>query len=124
MLKGFYLTLMFGPAVPVPALKPVMDAFLSVQVTNGGTRGAFQIQFGISKQSPLTTAMLPAGYFETVQVLPNTQTQWQTWKAKQTGASTSADYTAVTPGKYKFRARLTGPSGSTIYSTARTTTVS
>ena len=71
-----------------------------------------------------STAPLPAGYFETVQVLPNTQTQWQTWKAKQTGASTSADYTAVTPGKYKFRARLTGPSGSTIYSTARTTTVS
>ena len=72
-----------------------------------------------------STAPLPAGYSETVQVLLPGTTLWTTWKAKQAGASTSAAYTAADgPGKYKFRARLTGPSGSTVYSTARTTTVS
>jgi hypothetical protein len=64
MLKGFYLTLLVGPAVPVPAPRVVTDAISSVQVTNGGARGAFQIAFAVSKQSPLTTTMIPAGYFD------------------------------------------------------------
>ena len=64
MLKGFYLTLLVGPAVPVPAPRVVTDAISSVQVTNGGTRGGFQISFAVSKQSPLTTTMIPAGYFD------------------------------------------------------------
>jgi uncharacterized repeat protein (TIGR01451 family) len=71
-----------------------------------------------------STAPLPGGYSETVQVLLPNQTLWQNWKTKQTGASISADFTADAPGKYKFRAKLTGPSGSTVYSIARTTTVS
>jgi hypothetical protein len=64
MLKGFYLTLLIGPAVPVPALKEVTDAVTSVQVTNGGARGAFQVVFGVSKTSKLMTTLIPAGYFD------------------------------------------------------------
>src|SRR5262245_26933833 len=64
MLKGFYLTLLIGPAVPLPAPKPVMDAVSSIQVTQGGTRGGFQITFATSKASPLTSTMIPAGYFD------------------------------------------------------------
>ncbi len=71
-----------------------------------------------------STAPLPAGYSETVQVLLPGTTTWKTWKGKQTGSSVSAAYTADRTGKFKFRAKLTGPSGSTAYSTARTTTVS
>lgn len=64
MLKGFYLTLLIGPAVPVPVPKVVTDSIASVQVTNGGTRGGFQVAFNVSKQSPLMTTMIPAGYFD------------------------------------------------------------
>ncbi len=71
-----------------------------------------------------STAPLPAGFSETVQVLLPNQTLWQNWETKQTGASASAASPADATGKYKFRAKLTGPSGSTVYSIARTTTVS
>jgi hypothetical protein len=64
MLKGFYLTLLIGPAVPVPAPKTVMDSVLSVQASNGGARGGFQITFAVSKPSELTRTLLPAGYFD------------------------------------------------------------
>jgi hypothetical protein len=64
MLKGIHLTLMIGPAVPVPAPKSVMDAVLSVQVTSGKDKSGFQLTFGVSKSSPLLTTMLPAGYFD------------------------------------------------------------
>lgn len=64
MLKGFYLTLMIGPAVPVPAPQPVMDALASVQVNSSKDRTGFQLTFNVSKKSPLLTAMLPAGYFD------------------------------------------------------------
>jgi len=64
MLKGVHLTLMIGPAVPVPAPKSVMDAVMSVQVTSGKDKSGFQLTFGVSKNSPLLTTMLPAGYFD------------------------------------------------------------
>lgn len=64
MLKGIHLTLMIGPAVPVPAPSAVMDALTSVQVTSGRDRSGFQLTFSVSKKSPLTTTMLPAGYFD------------------------------------------------------------
>jgi hypothetical protein len=64
MVKGFYLTLMIGPAVPVSAPKAVMEAVVSVQVSNGGSRGGFQISFATSKQSELTRTLLPVGYFD------------------------------------------------------------
>jgi hypothetical protein len=63
MLKGFYLTLMIGPAVPVPAPKVVTEALISAQVSTGGERTGFQLAFAISKNSPLQT-MLAAGYFD------------------------------------------------------------
>jgi hypothetical protein len=54
---------MIGPAVPVPAPKPVVEALQSIQVTSTKDRSGFQLTFTISKQSPLQT-MLQAGYFD------------------------------------------------------------
>lgn len=66
MLKGVHLTLLIGPAVPIPAPKSVMDAVTSIQVTNGKDKSGFQITFAVSKNSPLLTTMLPAGYFDPI----------------------------------------------------------
>jgi hypothetical protein len=64
MLKGVHLTLLIGPAVPVPAPSSVITSLESVQVTNGRDRSGFQLSFAVSKQSALVTTMLPAGYFD------------------------------------------------------------
>jgi hypothetical protein len=64
MLKGVHLTLLIGPAVPIPAPQSVMDAVTGVQVTSGKDQSGFQITFAVSKKSPLLTTMLPAGYFD------------------------------------------------------------
>ena len=64
MLKGIQLTLMIGPAVPVPVPLVVMDALQSVQITSGKDKAGFQLTFAVSKNSPLLTTMLPAGYFD------------------------------------------------------------
>jgi hypothetical protein len=64
MLKGLHLTLMIGPAVPIPAPQSVIDAITSVQVTSGRDRSGFQVTFAVSKKSTLLTTMLPAGYFD------------------------------------------------------------
>jgi hypothetical protein len=64
MLKGVHLTVLIGPAVPVPPPRSVMDALTGVQVTNGKDRSGFQLTFAVSKKSPLLTTMLPAGYFD------------------------------------------------------------
>lgn len=66
MLKGAHVTLMIGPAVPVPVPKSVMDSLLSVQVTNGKDKSGFQLTFGVSKDSELLRIMLPAGYFDPI----------------------------------------------------------
>ncbi len=66
MLKGVHLTLMIGPAVPVPAPQAVMQALQSVQVTSGKDRSGFQLTFSVGKDSPLLKTMLPAGYFDPV----------------------------------------------------------
>lgn len=66
MLKGVHLTLMIGPAVPIPAPQSVIDAITSVQVTSGRDRSGFQITFAVSKKSPLLKTMLPAGYFDPI----------------------------------------------------------
>lgn len=64
MLRGFYLTLLIGPVLPVPAPQAVMDALQSAQVTSAaGQASGFQMTFALSKQSLLSTVMLPAGYF-------------------------------------------------------------
>jgi hypothetical protein len=65
MLRGFYLTLLMGPTVPVPAPQPVIDALTSVQVTtSAGQASGFQLTFAMSKRSPLNTTMLPVGAFD------------------------------------------------------------
>lgn len=65
MLKGFYLTLLIGPTIPLPAPQQVVDALTSVQVTtSAGQASGFQLTFALSKESPLNRAMLPAGYFD------------------------------------------------------------
>lgn len=64
MLKGIHLSLMIGPAVPLPAPQSVIDALVSVQVTSGKEKSGFQLTFALSKQSPLLTTLLPVGYFD------------------------------------------------------------
>lgn len=66
MLKGIYLTLMIGPAVPVQAPKIVVESLSSIQVTSSKDRSGFQLTFTIGKNSPLLTSMLPAGYFDPI----------------------------------------------------------
>lgn len=66
LLSNAYLTLMIGPAVPVPAPLPVMDALENVQVTSSRDRSGFQLTFTVGKTSPLQLALLPAGYFDPI----------------------------------------------------------
>lgn len=66
MAKGFYMTLMVGPMVPVPVGQDVIDALTSVKVTVSSGRGkesrsGFQLTFNLSKKSPLETLFLVAG---------------------------------------------------------------
>jgi hypothetical protein len=62
MLKGVYLTLMIGPAVPVPVPQVVLDALTSVEVTSRdvGASG-FQLSFTLNNRSPLHTLFLVSG---------------------------------------------------------------
>ncbi|MBS0587246.1 MAG: hypothetical protein JSS37_04680 [Proteobacteria bacterium] len=62
MLKGIHVSLLVGPAVPIPAPKPIMDALQSIQVTSdANARSGFQIKFNIDNQSPLHTLLVLAG---------------------------------------------------------------
>lgn len=59
MLKGVHLTLMIGPAVPVPVPREVLDALTGVQVTTtAGQTSGFQLALSLSTRSPLHTAFL------------------------------------------------------------------
>jgi hypothetical protein len=65
MLKGFYLTLLIGPTVPIPAPQPVIDALTSAEVTvSAGQASGFKLTFAMSKKSPLNTLLLPVGGFD------------------------------------------------------------
>jgi hypothetical protein len=66
MPSGFTLSLMIGPAVPVPVPQSVIDALTQATVTTGGERGGFQLTFTVGKKSPLLTTMLPAGYLDPI----------------------------------------------------------
>jgi hypothetical protein len=66
VLKGVDLTLLIGPAVPLPAPKPVLDALVSIQVTSSVDRGGFQLTFGAGRGSPLLSTLLPAGFFDPI----------------------------------------------------------
>ncbi|HEV7661594.1 MAG TPA: hypothetical protein VGO55_17275 [Allosphingosinicella sp.] len=60
------LTLMIGPAVPIPAPQAVVDALTGVTVSHDATRSGFQLSFAVSKKSILLTTLLPAGYFDPI----------------------------------------------------------
>lgn len=66
MLKGINLTLLIGPAVPIPAPKIVLEALTTIQVTNNTDRSGFQLGFNAAKNSPIFTTMLPAGFFDPI----------------------------------------------------------
>lgn len=57
--NGIKLTLMIGPAVPVPVSREVLDALTSVRVTTtSGQASGFQLTFTLSNRSPLHTLFL------------------------------------------------------------------
>jgi hypothetical protein len=63
MLEGIHLTLMIGPAVPVPAPRGVLEALTGVQVmvTSGETTSGFELTFALDKNSPLHTLFFLTG---------------------------------------------------------------
>ncbi|WP_223532448.1 hypothetical protein [Pseudomonas sp. GL-RE-20] len=62
MLKGMHVSLLVGPAIPLPVPKPLIDALKSIQVTSAaGARSGFQISFALHNNSPLHTLLLLAG---------------------------------------------------------------
>jgi hypothetical protein len=63
MLKGkVNLTLMIGPAVPVPVPKAIVDALVNVEVRTGsGMPSGFTMTFSFSSKSPLNTLLLLLG---------------------------------------------------------------
>ena len=66
MLKGVNLSLLIGPGVPVPAPQSVIDSLQSVQVNHGSNGNGFDLSFKVAKNSPLTSTLLPAGYFDPI----------------------------------------------------------
>ena len=68
--QPIHLTLMIGPAVPLPVPPEVLDALTSLQVTTS-TSGAsgFQLQFTINNQSPLQTLFLLTGGSSPIPIL-------------------------------------------------------
>jgi hypothetical protein len=62
MLKGVHLTLMIGPAVPLPVSHDILDALTQVQVTTSAEGpSVFQLTFTLSTRSPLQTLFLVTG---------------------------------------------------------------
>ncbi|MDQ6706832.1 MAG: hypothetical protein M3Z85_12765 [Acidobacteriota bacterium] len=64
MLKGFYLTVMVGPVVPVPVPQTVLDSLTNVTVTSTSERrtpSGFELTFTLSNKSPLQTIFLLSG---------------------------------------------------------------
>jgi hypothetical protein len=66
MISGVHLTLLIGPAVPVPAPAAVVNALTSVQVTSSTERSGFQLEFTVGKNSIIQTTLLPSGYFDPI----------------------------------------------------------
>ena len=62
MNSGVHLTLMIGPAVPIPVSQDVLDALTSVTVTTNSDSGSgFQLEFTLSNRSRLQTIFLLSG---------------------------------------------------------------
>jgi hypothetical protein len=62
MLKGIQLNLLWGPMVPVPASREIIEALTGVSVHSGaGEDSGFELEFALKKRSPLHTLFLLAG---------------------------------------------------------------
>lgn len=62
MVDGVRLTLMIGPAVPLPVSREVLDALTAVNVNTGGDGiGGFQLTFNLTPDSPLHTLFVISG---------------------------------------------------------------
>lgn len=62
MVSPLYLTLLIGPMEPLPAPKPLVDALVSVEVTESATgRSGFQLTFTVSDKGIIETFFLLAG---------------------------------------------------------------
>jgi hypothetical protein len=62
MVSPLYLTLLVGPMEPLPAPKPLVDALVSVEVTESATgRSGFQLTFTLADKGILETFFLLAG---------------------------------------------------------------
>lgn len=63
MIKGIDISLMFGPGVPVPAPRGVVEALQSVKINEnaGEVQSGFDLTFALEKDSPLNTVFLLAG---------------------------------------------------------------
>ncbi|MCB1314079.1 MAG: hypothetical protein KDK29_20295 [Sedimentitalea sp.] len=63
MIKGIDLSLLFGPGIPMPAPRMVIEALQSVQIEEsaGETPSGFRLGFALDKDSPLNTLFLLAG---------------------------------------------------------------
>lgn len=58
----YYLQLMIGPGVPVPVPRAVLEALVSVSITNNASGASvFQLSFTLSTKSPLHTLFLVSG---------------------------------------------------------------
>ena len=62
---GMRLQLLIGPSVPLPAPYPVMEAFVSLEVTTRDSDfDGFQMTFTLGKESPLDYGLLLSGLFD------------------------------------------------------------
>lgn len=106
MLKGIHLTLMIGPAVPVPVPREVVDALTSVRVTvASGRRSGFELNFDLSNDSPLQTAfLLTAGSLPPVMRVVIVVTMNGTPEVIMDGVITNHQ---ITPGGDARHSRLT-----------------
>ncbi|HEV2862141.1 MAG TPA: hypothetical protein VGX48_14115 [Pyrinomonadaceae bacterium] len=106
MLKGIQLTLMIGPAVPIPVPREVVDALTSVRVTVGsGKRSGFELNFDLSNDSPLQTAfLLSAGSLPPVMRVVIVVTMNGTPEVIMDGVITNHQ---ITPGSDPRHSRLT-----------------
>jgi hypothetical protein len=64
MVRRVQISLLIGPAVPIPVSRTVIDALQSVQVTTTSAIGkpsVFQLTFSLNNRSPLTTLFMLTG---------------------------------------------------------------
>ncbi len=65
MLKGVHLTVLMGPVTFSPIPTDLVDALISVQITeSAGERGGFQLTFAVSNRSRIQRELLPGGFFD------------------------------------------------------------